>query len=485
MRVEGKAGGDGKSGGCLQSDIAGQRLKGVGRDDSIYQSRRGNEGEKAILTGNDDGTRIAACRIDHQIGGVDQDAASQAFGRRDINRADKPIAGVSGHLDKATIAAGLAAARGDAAGHVGKTGAKNGNVAAGAGLGGVGRDLRTRRNDRLSRHGCAATGPSLGASHRGADRNRAAAGRAGRIDACLGPDACSTGRGYLDGAALGAGGAALCRQRPGDADAATGRVDRDLAGTPAGRSVGHGVGGNFAPSQHEVGDDAFSRLRRQQHGAAVGDDGSGIGDQRRDGFAVRAGRRRGDLFGDVDGHQPIAVKIDNGGLGAGQNNAAELGLDDAGIDHLRRHQGGKPGLGHGDAAFIDHGGACFRRLVQNQAPGLEVGVGDADGRHHQGRCVHLRTIGEQHTGLVDQHLLVVGVDTPGDHRRVGADHAVDGQRVRRRCGEVYRPGAADIEAAPVNAGVVGALRHVQRGAALRDGGTAGDDGAARWQRGGR
>ena len=115
----------------------------------------------------------------------------------------------------------------------------------------------------------------------------------------------------------------------------------------------------------------------------------------------------------------------------------------------------------------------MRCLVEHQLAGHEVGVGHPRRRDDQPGGVHLRPFVEHHSGLVDQDNLPVGVDVPGDLRRVRPGHPVQRYRGRRRLHKIDCLLRADIKTLPVDCCPLGALGDRRRVRSVADCRTAG------------
>ena len=173
------------------------------------------------------------------------------------------------------------------------------------------------------------------------------------------------------------------------------------------------------------------------------------------------------------------------GLGAGQDDGAHARLDGARIGHLGRHQRRQPALADRDLATVLDPGARTGRLIEHHLPGHEVAVADPGGGHHQPGGIDLRALMEQHPRLIDDHHLAIGLDAPGDFRRIGSHHPVQRHRRGRGLAEIHRLRAADIEALPVHRRALAGLGDRGRGLGLRDARLSAHDHAPRGLRIGR
>ncbi len=370
-------------------------------------------------------------------------------------------------LHEAAIAALGPPRRRDGAGHRRGIGAQQHHPATVALSGRVGADHGALLDHEASRGGggdAAATAvAALGARQRGAQRHRATAGFARGID----PRVRGQHRGvvarYLHRAAGRARRAALGADCAFHHHVAADAADQHPPGLRGGA-----VGTDMAAGIDKLLHHPIHRGGGQHDAAALRLDHAAIGYQRL--VAVRCGR---DLLGDVDRHQPVAVQVERVGLGAAQDDGAELGADHARVAHLRRHQGGQSALLDGDGAAVDDPRVRVGGLVEDHLAGHEVAVADARRRDDEAGRVHLRALVEHQARLVHHHQLAVRLDLAGDFRGVRADHAVQRHGARRGLLELHGLLAADIEALPVHCGALAGLVHRRRRRGLADAGLSG------------
>jgi hypothetical protein len=148
------------------------------------------------------------------------------------------------------------------------------------------------------------------------------------------------------------------------------------------------------------------------------------------------------------------------------------GDDAAGVGHLRGDESDKPALGRGDVALVDDGAAAraFKGVTaRHEILGLHLQRGGDDAAD-----VDLRALGEEDAVWVEQEHVPVGVERALNHRNVGADNAVEGNRAGRGLDKVNGVAGTNVEALPVGSGLGGGLGDGQRGAALGDGLGAGN-----------
>jgi hypothetical protein len=182
-------------------------------------------------------------------------------------------------------------------------------------------------------------------------------------------------------------------------------------------------GAGAAAGVHKVLQHAGGGPGGQQHAAALGLDRAGLRHQH-----GGAGGGGGDLARDVQRQQAIAREVQREGLPPRQRHAAEPGADGAGIGHLRADQRGQALLRHGDAAAIFDAGAGARGAIEHHPPLLEILVGDVGGGGDQRRHIHLRPLVEQHPRRIDQRHPAIRGNAPRNGGGVTADHPVQRPR---------------------------------------------------------
>ena len=100
--------------------------------------------------------------------------------------------------------------------------------------------------------------------------------------------------------------------------------------------------------------------------------------------------------------------------GTSQHDAPVPGLDHAGIAHPRSHEGGEPGLGHGDPPTIDHGGIGTGGNVEKCSPRHEAIIANPRSGRHQRAGIDLGAFGEDDTGAIFDNNPTVGRDPSSD-----------------------------------------------------------------------
>ena len=423
------------------------------------------------------GTGGHAAVGDVEVGGIDQQraaaaAACQAGRRRGrIDEAGEPDGG-AGNLDAAAIAGQRTAARGDRAAERRGAGREQRDVSAIAVMACIGRQPRAMCHTDAARN---LSRPHVWAAERargrGADGDDAAAGIARGIDSRGGRDGDRTGRVGHHLAAFGA----RCHARGGDRAVDLHRAaDACHQDAPCGST--HAVGLQRAAGGDQRAHQAVRGLRGERDGAAISQDYALVRDER--GHSAAAERYLSDQAGNIERQQAVAIQIECVGGGTAQDHPAEPCLDEPVIGHLRRHKGGEPGLAYGERAVIGDARARMGSLVEHQMPGHEVLRGDAWCGDDEARGIDLRSLIEHHAGLVDDNELAVGVDVPGDFRRIGADDGVQRHRVAVRLHEIDALLAADVEALPVDGGALAGLGNGGGAGTLANAGAAADDHAA-------
>ena len=209
-------------------------------------------------------------------------------------------------------------------------------------------------------------------------------------------------------------------------------------------------------------------LRGHHDLAAVRADQPAIADQRADRALV-----------DRDVEQPVTRDVERDRLAARQHDGAEVRLDRAAVTDVRAEQRNIAVLRGDRAVVLDTraAGPCETVLARE-----EISVGDVQRRGHQPADVHVRGLAEQDAVRVDQEHLPVRRQIAEDHRRIGAEHAVQRDRAAGRLVEDDALALADREGLPVDRRAVAGLRHGQRLGAGRDARLACDDFAPGRQR---
>ena len=156
--------------------------------------------------------------------------------------------------------------------------------------------------------------------------------------------------------------------------------------------------------------DDLARRRRAQHDApARGADLAVIFDQRAQRPAVAVAQRLDDLVARRELDQPVAIQIEREPGPRSERHAAEIGLDDAGIPHMRRDESRDAGLADGDGSLIDDGRAPDPAVFETDVPARhEGGVVDVMTRHHEPADIDCRASAEENAVAVDENDLSVG-----------------------------------------------------------------------------
>ena len=243
-------------------------------------------------------------------------------------------------------------------------------------------------------------------------------------------------------------------------------------GAPAGLRIGRRGAENDLAVLHadRVGlDDALGvddrvhhlacRRRGELNYAAIGLERSLVLDQRIERLAgLNVPDGAGDLVADIQCQKLVAIEVEGEAVGSGQTDLAETGADGAGVAHARRHQGGEAAGGRRDVAGIDDRGIGLARLAEDVAAGHEVVVLDVVRGRHQPADIDHRMRSEQDAIRVDEEDVAVGLEGAVDLR--GSEAAGDPVERDRTGARLDEPGclaSADIEALPVDDGLVGRL----------------------------
>ena len=367
-------------------------------------------------------------------------------------------------LHLATIARHGAAARVDRAQGVGLAAGPEDDIAAVTGRDRIGRDRGARAHVDARRVGDA----GVLAVEAAADQHSAAARVAGGVEAGAVQEG-DVGAGDDDMAA-GLARAGACRvERAGHIDLAALHVAQERDDTVA---VADTARLDDAGVVDRGLEQLSGRLGGQHHLAAVGADHAAVLHQR----VHRALVNR-------DVEQAVAGHVEGDRLAAGQGHRAEVGDDDAIVADAATQEGDIAAAVHGDRATVQHRAAAGagKAVVALH----EVGVGDVERRGHQAADIDLRSGREQHAVGIDHEHLAVGAEAAEDAGRVGAEHPVQSHRTGVRLHEPHRLAAPDVEALPVDHGVLAGLVDGQRAGPGRQAGAARGDLAAGRQGEGR
>ena len=189
----------------------------------------------------------------------------------------------------------------------------------------------------------------------------------------------------------------------------------------------------------------LSGMGGEQHLAAVGADQL---------MVFRQGIGHG--FVDLHMEQAVAGEIQGHRIARRQDHAALVGDDGALIADGAAEQGDAATVRRGDLAVVDHAGIAAVTL-EGVAAGFEVAVADIQGGGHQAADVDLGTPAEQHAVGVDQEHPTVGIELAHDLRAIGAEHAVQRNRVAAGLVEGHLVTGSDIETLPVDGEFIAGL----------------------------
>ena len=336
------------------------------------------------------------------------------------------------------------------------------DIAAIAGVDGIGLDRRTR----LDRGGVRIL-LGAGAEEIAADQRRTAAASARHINqtACR---QCDGAAEHFHGAANGAGGDADSVER-----AAVG--GRARAARPEHNSAADLLDtarlNNTRVVDH-AGQHGIPGAGRQPDRAAVGIDQTAIFSQIVQGALVHlqlnqaiAGKRQRDVAARAQRHRP------------------RPGVDRPRITDLVADEGNITAVAGIDGALVDDAAAA--RAAEIARSTIQAGVADIERRRHQAADVDLRSGAKQHAIRIDQINLAVGVECAVELGGAIAADAVDGNGAGRGLDKIDRLAAAGVERLPVQRQVLARLRHRGGGAVLVDGAVAGGNLAAGRPRHGR
>ena len=192
----------------------------------------------------------------------------------------------------------------------------------------------------------------------------------------------------------------------------------------------------------------------QPYRAAIGLNGAGIHHPARG----VGGKRTSDIEGD----QPVAVKIKRETRRRPEHDIAHPGVDQPRVLHSGRDQDRQAPVADGDRAQIDDPGVGDRRGEAEIIPsGEEVAVCDIGGRGHQPAHVDLRGAPEDDAVGVDQENPAVGGQVSENAGWIAAAHPVEHDRRRRGLDEVGPLMLPDIEPLPVDGRLVGMLMDIE------------------------
>ena len=194
---------------------------------------------------------------------------------------------------------------------------------------------------------------------------------------------------------------------------------------------------------HRAAQQAAGRLGRQQNLAAV----------RLNKTAVLRQRVHRTLL-HLDLEQAVARHIQRHGAACGEGYRTALRGDLAVVAHLGTQQHHVTAVGP-NVALVEHrAGAVADEAV---ATGRKVGVGDVEGGRDQAAHIDRRALAKQDAVRVDQEHLAVGRQAAQNAGRVGTHHPVQGHRLAVGLHKAHRFARCDVEALPVEGGLLAGL----------------------------
>jgi hypothetical protein len=179
----------------------------------------------------------------------------------------------------------------------------------------------------------------------------------------------------------------------------------------------------------------------------------------------------------LDLKQAVARHVQRHGAACGECHRAALRSDHAVVAHLGAQQRHITAVGP-DVALVEHRAGAV--AAEGVATGRKVGVGDVEGGRDQAAHVDRRTLAKQDAVRVHQKHLAVGRQAAQNAGRVGAHHPVQRHRLAVGLHKAHRFARCDVEALPVEGGLLAGL--VNGGVARRGadaGGTRRDHAADR------